>query len=188
MILIWNPRVNLNIKNTTDTTRSALYLDLYVIDSKSQLRTKVFDKRDYINFPIVNFPFTKWICCNISTAPAYWVCISQLIWYSRAYGSYHYFPFDIFKLFFKVKCTLILQFSHFCWHYKSYSDGHQFHQYQQKEKLPLTSDHWKQVRSWSFAGYWYSSPPSLDNWMSNGNAAINKAMKSSDLLPCLLIK
>jgi hypothetical protein len=24
--------------------------------------------------------------------------------------------------------------------------------------------------------------------MSNGNAAINKAMKSSDLLPCLLIK
>jgi hypothetical protein len=33
----------------------------------------VKNKRDYINFPIVNFPFTKCICNNISAAPAYGV-------------------------------------------------------------------------------------------------------------------
>ena len=43
------------------------------------------DKRDYFNFPIVNFPF---ICSNISAAPAYRVYITKLIRYSRACGSY----------------------------------------------------------------------------------------------------
>ena len=39
---------------------SASYLDLYLnleIDSKGQLRTKLYDKIDDFNFPIVNFPF-----------------------------------------------------------------------------------------------------------------------------------
>jgi hypothetical protein len=39
------------------------------------------DKRDDLNFPIVNFPF---ICSNIPTAPVYGVYISQMIRYSRA--------------------------------------------------------------------------------------------------------
>jgi len=47
-----------------------------------------YDKRDDFNFPIVNFPF---ICNNIPAAPAYGVYISQLIRYSRDYGSYHDF-------------------------------------------------------------------------------------------------
>jgi len=34
-------------------------------------------------FPIVNFPF---LCSNIPVAPAYGVCISQLIRYSRAWS------------------------------------------------------------------------------------------------------
>ena len=51
------------------------------IDSKGRLRTKPCDKRDDFNFPIVNFP----------EAPAYRVCISQLIRYFRAGGSYHIF-------------------------------------------------------------------------------------------------
>jgi len=66
--------------------RSASFLDLHLeIDSKGRLRTKHYDKRDDFNFPIVNFPF---ICNNIPAASAYGVYISQLIRYSRVYGSY----------------------------------------------------------------------------------------------------
>ena len=49
---------------------------------------KLYDKRDDINVPIVNFPF---IFSNIPAAPAYGVYISQLIRYSRACGSYQDF-------------------------------------------------------------------------------------------------
>jgi hypothetical protein len=54
----------------------------------SDWRTKLYDKRDDLNFPIVNFPY---ICSNIPAAPAYGVYISQLIRYSRACGSYQDF-------------------------------------------------------------------------------------------------
>ena len=47
---------------------------------------KLYNKRDYFNFPIVNFPFS-----NIPEAPAHVIYISQLIRYSRACGSYHDF-------------------------------------------------------------------------------------------------
>jgi hypothetical protein len=61
--------IELEIKDTTDTDTSASYLDLHLeIDSEGRLRTKLYDKRDYFNFSIVNFPF---ICSNIPTAPAY---------------------------------------------------------------------------------------------------------------------
>ena len=73
------------IKDTTYTDRSASYLDLHLkIDSEGRLRTKLYDKRDYFNFPIMNFPF---ICSNILAAPAYGVYVSQLVRYSRACGS-----------------------------------------------------------------------------------------------------
>ena len=46
------------IKDTTDTDKSALYLDLHLeIDIAEQLRTKLYNKREDFNFPIVNFPF-----------------------------------------------------------------------------------------------------------------------------------
>jgi hypothetical protein len=78
--------VELEIKDTTDTDRSASYLDLHLeIDSEGRLRTKLYNKRDNFNFSIVNFPF---ICSNIPAAPAYGIYISQLIRYSRACGSY----------------------------------------------------------------------------------------------------
>jgi hypothetical protein len=77
--------IELEIKDTTDTDRSASYLDLHLeIDSEGRLRTKFYDE----NFPIVNFPF---ICSNIPAAPAYGVNISQMIRYSRACGSYQDF-------------------------------------------------------------------------------------------------
>jgi hypothetical protein len=69
--------IELEIKDTTDTDRSASYLDLHLdVDSEGRLRTKLYDKRDDINFPIVNFSF---ICSNIPEEPAYGVYISQMI-------------------------------------------------------------------------------------------------------------
>jgi hypothetical protein len=81
--------IELEIKNTTDTDRSASYLDLRLeIDNEGRLRTNLYDKRDDFNFPIVNFPF---ICSNIPAAPAYGVYISQMIRHSRACDSYQDF-------------------------------------------------------------------------------------------------
>jgi hypothetical protein len=81
--------IELEIKDTTDTDTSASYLDLHLeMDSEWRLRTKLYNKRDDFNFPIVNIPF---ICSNIPAAPAYGVYISQLIRYSRACGSYQDF-------------------------------------------------------------------------------------------------
>jgi len=79
--------IELEIKDTTDTDRSALYLDPHLeIDNKDRLRTKLHDIGDGFNFRIVNVPF---ICSNIIAAPAYGVYFSQLVRYSRTCGSYH---------------------------------------------------------------------------------------------------
>jgi hypothetical protein len=87
--LIASIPLSLKKKDATDTDRYASYLDLHLdIDSEGWVRTKLYYKRDYFNFPIVNFPFT---CSNIPAAPAYGVYISQLIWYSRDCGSYQDF-------------------------------------------------------------------------------------------------
>ena len=46
--------IELEIKDTTDTDRSASYLDLHLeIDSEGRLRTKPYDKRD--DFPLSTF-------------------------------------------------------------------------------------------------------------------------------------
>jgi len=72
--------IELEIKDSTDTYRSASYLILHIeIDIEGRLRTKLCDKRDDFNLPIVNFPF---ICSNIPAAFAYGVYISQLKRYS----------------------------------------------------------------------------------------------------------
>jgi hypothetical protein len=58
------------MKDTTDTYMSASYLDINLeIDSEGRLKSKIYDKRDDFNFPIVNFPF---ICSNIPAALAKW--------------------------------------------------------------------------------------------------------------------
>ena len=84
----WYP-IELEIKDTTETDSCTPYLDLHIdIDSVGRLRTKPYDKRNELNFPIVNFPF---ICSKIPTAPAYGVNSSQMIRHSRACGSYQDF-------------------------------------------------------------------------------------------------
>jgi hypothetical protein len=81
--------IELEIKDSTDTDRCALYLDLHLeIDRERRIRTELYEKGDDFNVPIVNFPF---ICSNIPAAPAYGVYISQLMRYPRACGSYQDF-------------------------------------------------------------------------------------------------
>ena len=81
--------IEFEIKDTADTDRSVSYIDLHLeIGSEGRLKTRLYDKRDVSNFPIVNFPF---ICSNMPAAPAYGVYISHLIQYSRACVSYQDF-------------------------------------------------------------------------------------------------
>jgi hypothetical protein len=64
----------LEIKDTTDATRPASYLVLHLeIDSEVWLKTKLYDKGDGFNFPIVNFPS---VCNSMLAAPVNGVYIS----------------------------------------------------------------------------------------------------------------
>ena len=57
----------LEIKETTDTASSALFLDIYLeFDSSGHLSTRIYDKRDDFNFEIINFPN---LSSNIPTSP-----------------------------------------------------------------------------------------------------------------------
>ena len=79
----------LEIKDTTESSTSASYLDLLLgTDNDKTLCTKIYDKRDDFNFPIVNFPF---LSSNIPASPAYGVYVSQLIRYARACSIYQDF-------------------------------------------------------------------------------------------------
>ena len=79
----------LDIKDTTESDKSASYLDILLnIDSNGRLTTSLYDKRDDFDFAIVNFPFLCTICSNIPLSPAYGVHISQLIRYARACHAY----------------------------------------------------------------------------------------------------
>ena len=82
--IIYPPELEIN--ETTESPISASYLDLYLkFDKQGKLTTKIYDKRDDFNFPIVNFPF---LSSNIPTSPAYGVFVSQLIRYARASSLY----------------------------------------------------------------------------------------------------
>ena len=65
----------LEIKETTETAACSSYLDCYLYIDNGKLTTRLYDKRDDCNFPIVNFPF---LSSNIPSAPAYGVYVSQL--------------------------------------------------------------------------------------------------------------
>ena len=72
----------LEIKDTTESTTSASYLDLLLsIGRDGQFHTSIYDKWDDFNFHITNFPF---LSSNIPSSPAYDVFISQLIRYAWA--------------------------------------------------------------------------------------------------------
>ena len=78
----------LEIKETKETATSSSYLDYYLYIDNGKLTTRLYDKRDDFDFPIVNFPF---LSSNIPSAPAYGVYVSQLIRYARACSNYQDF-------------------------------------------------------------------------------------------------
>jgi len=55
------------------------------IENGGRLKTNIYNKRDVLTFPIVNFPFTS---SNISASRAHGVYISQIICYSGACNRY----------------------------------------------------------------------------------------------------
>ena len=59
----------LEIKDTTESKTSASHLDLLLsIGRDGQLHTTLYDKRDFFNFHITNFPF---LSSNNPSSPAY---------------------------------------------------------------------------------------------------------------------
>ena len=86
--LMINPS-ELEIKDTTESSTSASYLDVLLnIDAEGKLTTQLYDKRDDFSFNIVNLPY---ICSNISLTTVYGIYISQLIRYARACSTYDQF-------------------------------------------------------------------------------------------------
>ena len=77
----------LEIKDTTESTNSASYLDL-LLSVGRDCHTSIYDKRDDFNFQITNFPF---LSSNIPSSPAYGVFVSQLIRYAWVCSSYECF-------------------------------------------------------------------------------------------------
>jgi hypothetical protein len=114
----------LEVKDTTESDKSASYLDILLnIDSSDRLTASLYDKRDYFDFAIVNFPS---LCSNIPLSPAYGVYVSQLIRYARACFAYLYGLFKTRQTAYK---KLMLQGynesrlkSSFCKFYGRYND------------------------------------------------------------------
>ena len=81
-------RRELEIKETTETAAFSSYLGCYLYIDNGKPTTRLYDKRDDFNFPIVKFPF---LSSNIPSAPAYGVYFSQLIRCARACSNYQDF-------------------------------------------------------------------------------------------------
>ena len=72
------PELQLNKANTSDT--EAPFLDLHLSISNGFVSSKIYDKRDDIDFDIVNFPFLD---DDVLHSTSYGVYISQLIRFAR---------------------------------------------------------------------------------------------------------
>ena len=75
---IYPPELQLNKANTSDT--EAPFLDLHLSISNGFVSSKINDKRDDIDFDIVNFPFLDG---DVPHRPSYGVYVSQLITFAR---------------------------------------------------------------------------------------------------------
>ncbi len=71
---------NFKLIKSNNNSNHILFLDLDVTIENGSLITKIYDKRDNFNFPIVNFPF---LYGDIPTAPSYGIYISQLVRFAR---------------------------------------------------------------------------------------------------------
>ena len=77
---IYPPKLQLNKANTTDT--EAPFLDLHLSIANGFVSSKIYDKRDDLDFMInkVNFPFLDG---DVPRRASYGVYISQLIRFAR---------------------------------------------------------------------------------------------------------
>ena len=75
---IFPTELQLNKANSSDT--EAPFLDLNLSITNGIVSSKIYDKRDYFNFEIVNFPFLDG---DVPRSPSYGVYISQLIRFVR---------------------------------------------------------------------------------------------------------
>ena len=66
--------LKLNKANTSET--EAVFLDMHLFISNDIVSTKIYDKRDNLDFEIVNFPFLDG---DVPRSTSYGVYISQLI-------------------------------------------------------------------------------------------------------------
>ena len=76
---IYPSELQLNKANSSDT--EAAFLDLQLSISNDIFSTNIYDKRDYFDFEIVNFPFLDG---DVPRSTSYGVYISQLIRFARA--------------------------------------------------------------------------------------------------------
>ena len=80
---IYPIKLQLNKENSSDT--EAPFLDLNLSITNDIGFSKNYDKRDYFNFEIVNFPF---IDGDVPRSPSYGVYISQLIRFARVCSNF----------------------------------------------------------------------------------------------------
>ena len=79
----------LEIKDTTESITSVSYQNLLLsIGKDNQLRTSIYDRRNYFNFTITHFTF---LSRNNSSSQVYGAFIPQLIRYARACSSFECF-------------------------------------------------------------------------------------------------
>ena len=71
---IYPSELQLNRANVSDTEAS--FLDLHLSISDGFVKTKIFDKRDDLDFDIVNFPFLDG---DVPRSTSYGVYISKLV-------------------------------------------------------------------------------------------------------------
>ena len=88
----------------------ASFLDLHSSISDGFVKTKSYDKRDYFDFDIVNFPFLD---CDVPRSTSYGVYISQLIRFARV--SSHVDDFNTRN---KVTLRKIIYKNDFPYHFK----------------------------------------------------------------------
>jgi hypothetical protein len=160
--------IQLEIKDTKDTDRFPAYIDLHLnIDSKGRLATKRYDKKDNLNFPIVNFPLT----CSTFQQHLHMEYIS-ISWYDIPERMD--FPDRRLLLTRKLLNQGFLLVKLTSWLRKSYGRRHDL--FDRYNKLCVTSDHWNIPlvvnTSWFFLHSWLitgcvirlTQRVSLDDW------------------------
>jgi hypothetical protein len=85
-VVVYIASIQMSLKLRILLMLKSMHLDLHLeIDNWGISKTKLYDKRDFFTFPIVNVPFMG---SNIRAPQAHGVYISQLIRYSRACVQY----------------------------------------------------------------------------------------------------